>query len=456
MNNTLAADLNMLERAQFLQRIAAPGQSDGDALDRTYVFKHALTQEAAYHSLLHKTRREIHERVAKTYESLYPNRLDEYAALLARHYELAGDAQRAVEYLTRAGERARRVSAFAEADGAFERAYRLLPGGDKIRQARLLVRRAEVHLSWSNYSDAQRILQEALVLAKDSGDASTAAMSLCGLVRVAYQQGMHSDAQRLGEEALNWARLANDRAALALALRRVGIANNYQGRNALAAQYLQESLALYRELGDDEGIAGCLNSLGIITLEQNELLEARSYFEEALAISRAHNDRYAVSIRLLNLGVIADKLGKIDEAKSLQEQALSLAQQIGDREGAALVTLNLGSLALKKGDFATALIRFRTALAATMKLRSFALALYIIAALGEAQVALGHFEYGAQLLGLAFEHPASTADIRLDFAKTAEALRRVMPNAELEAALDRGKHLDLAVVADAILSNDNN
>src|SRR5439155_25684062 len=178
MYNRLAADLDLLERAQFLQRIAAPGQSDGDALDRTYVFKHALTQEAAYHSLLHKTRREIHERVAKTYESLYPNRLDEYAALLARHYELAGDAQRAVEYLTRAGERARRISAFAEADGAFERAYRLLPGGDKTRQARLLLRRAEVHLSWINYSDLHAILQVALGLAKASADANTAEISL--------------------------------------------------------------------------------------------------------------------------------------------------------------------------------------------------------------------------------------------------------------------------------------
>ena len=50
-------------------------------------------------------------------------------------------------------------------------------------------RQAEVQLAWSNYAESEMLLEEALTLAKESGDARLAAISLCGLVRAAYQQG---------------------------------------------------------------------------------------------------------------------------------------------------------------------------------------------------------------------------------------------------------------------------
>ncbi|NIQ11403.1 MAG: hypothetical protein GWO23_17850, partial [Gammaproteobacteria bacterium] len=52
----------------------------------TYIFKHALTQEVAYDSLLLKRRKEIHEKIGKVIEALYPDRLEEYYELLAYHY----------------------------------------------------------------------------------------------------------------------------------------------------------------------------------------------------------------------------------------------------------------------------------------------------------------------------------------------------------------------------------
>jgi len=95
----LRADLAVLEAAEFIYP-----SSDSEL---AYIFKHALTQEAAYQSLLQRTRREVHQRVAQTYEELYADRLDEFAALLAQHYEVAGNTEKAIYYLSRAGERAR-------------------------------------------------------------------------------------------------------------------------------------------------------------------------------------------------------------------------------------------------------------------------------------------------------------------------------------------------------------
>lgn len=87
-----------------------------------YSFRHALTQDAAYNTLLRKRRRELHRRVVETLEALYADRLDEHAAELSYHARAGEDWQRAFEYARRAGENAARVYARAEAVMQFQRA----------------------------------------------------------------------------------------------------------------------------------------------------------------------------------------------------------------------------------------------------------------------------------------------------------------------------------------------
>ena len=87
-----------------------------------YIFKHHLTQEAAYNGLLKAQRQVFHRRVAEALERLFPGRVEEQVGLLAYHWERAGDAEKAAEYLLRAGDRARLVYAHEEAVGYYRRA----------------------------------------------------------------------------------------------------------------------------------------------------------------------------------------------------------------------------------------------------------------------------------------------------------------------------------------------
>ena len=61
-----------------------------------YIFKHALTQEVAYESLLKQRRQQIHGRIARTIEELYASRLEPHYELLAHHYEKSGEAEKAI------------------------------------------------------------------------------------------------------------------------------------------------------------------------------------------------------------------------------------------------------------------------------------------------------------------------------------------------------------------------
>jgi predicted ATPase len=92
-------------------------------LEVDYFFKHALTQEVAYNSLLSGRRRLLHERAGTAMEALYADRLDDHLNELARHYERGGNAQKAVEYLQRAGQQSVSRGSHAEAITLFTSAH---------------------------------------------------------------------------------------------------------------------------------------------------------------------------------------------------------------------------------------------------------------------------------------------------------------------------------------------
>lgn len=89
---------------------------------REYLFKHALIQQAAYDSLLHEQRKEIHLKVAKAIEDVFSERLEHFYSTLAYHLSQAEDRVNAESYLLKAGERALTTSASHEALNFFKEA----------------------------------------------------------------------------------------------------------------------------------------------------------------------------------------------------------------------------------------------------------------------------------------------------------------------------------------------
>lgn len=90
-----------------------------------YLFKHALAQEVAYESILHKRRRELHLKVAHSIETTFHERIHEFYGMLAYHYSRAEDLDKAENYLIRAGEEALRSAASSEALNYYQQGLRL-------------------------------------------------------------------------------------------------------------------------------------------------------------------------------------------------------------------------------------------------------------------------------------------------------------------------------------------
>src|SRR5712692_812183 len=112
--------LSGLQTREFIYEQLAVG-------DVEYAFKHALTHDVAYNSLLTGHRKVLHERTAQAIEELFSERLEDHLTELAHHFDRGGNVPKAVEYLGRAGDRALQQMAHSEAVGYFTRALELLP-----------------------------------------------------------------------------------------------------------------------------------------------------------------------------------------------------------------------------------------------------------------------------------------------------------------------------------------
>jgi oligopeptide transport system substrate-binding protein len=130
-----------------------------------YVFKHELTREAAYNGLLKKERRVFHRHVAEALERLFPDRVEEQLGLLAYHWERADDAEKATEYLVRAGDQARLLYAHEEAIDYYERALTLLKEqGQHERAARVVMKLALTYHTAFDFRRSRQAYEEGFAL----------------------------------------------------------------------------------------------------------------------------------------------------------------------------------------------------------------------------------------------------------------------------------------------------
>ena len=333
--------------------------------DLEYTFKHALTHEVAYGSVLHDRRRSLHARIVEASEALYPERLTEHIERLAHHAFRGELWEKAVTYLRQAGAKAIERSAYRQAAARFEQALdalRHLPetperteqaidlhldaGGasgdltkstDHGRKAEALAeslrdeRRLGLALvllaapAWLN-GDLDRGLelsQRALAIAIGLNDVSlqTSASYLLGGIaqtRGSYRQSAEVLSQVA--EALQGGRrsewLGGSRARLAWSLAELG---EFAG----AIAHGEEAIRIARDVEDSSNLLVAYRSLGIIALRRGAVPEAIPPLERAVELCRLAQVRYLFDVTAAHLGYAYALSGRIPEGVALMEEALA-------------------------------------------------------------------------------------------------------------------------------------
>jgi class 3 adenylate cyclase/predicted ATPase len=217
-----------------------------------YVFKHALTHEVAYNSVLTERRRTLHERAARAIEELYRDRLDEHYGDLAHHYSRSRSIERAVEYLKLAGQQAAQRSADTDAVSHLTAALELLKSlpntPERVQQELVVQTTLGPALSNTKGPAAPEVLHayaRARELSQQVGETPQQFQVLRGLWYFYLHRVELQTARELGEQLLTLAQHVGDRALLLEAHYALGNTLNYLGEFASASAHFEQGIALY-------------------------------------------------------------------------------------------------------------------------------------------------------------------------------------------------------------------
>jgi tetratricopeptide (TPR) repeat protein len=220
--------------------------------DLEYTFKHALTHEVAYGSLLQDRRRALHAALVDAIEGLHADRLPEQVEVLAHHAVRGGLALTAVRYLRQAGAKAVARSANREAIGFFEQALALLGGLPDTAETlaetldtRIALGPALITLKGAGSPEVGALYLSARGLVDRLGDNSRLFPVLWGLWFVNYTRGQYSAAREMGEQLLEVAQKRDDTGQLLEAHHALWPTLSAMGRPAEAFVHAKRGFALY-------------------------------------------------------------------------------------------------------------------------------------------------------------------------------------------------------------------
>jgi class 3 adenylate cyclase/DNA-binding CsgD family transcriptional regulator len=306
----LTAYLAALANAELLYARGLPPQT-------TYLFKHALTQEVAYRSLLTARRRDLHYRVAVTLETLFTDRLEEYYGQLAHHYYEAAQKEeiaKAVEYAMRAAERHMALPAYAEAVRFHDMALQALERQEPVNAAQrctLLLALGEAQRKGGEHVRALETLQSAAEAARQVGSVTDLVHAALEYEHTVWIGGLPAEpAVHLLEEALKT--LGREASVLrARVLGSLARALLFTGVLEQAAACAQQGVEVARQAGDPGVLAFNLHVLLPFPWQPEETEERLAYASEMLQYAQqANNDEFVCNahawrmLLLLELGDI--------------------------------------------------------------------------------------------------------------------------------------------------------
>jgi DNA-binding SARP family transcriptional activator len=320
------------------------------AVTTRYTFKHILMQEAAYASLLKRTRQVYHRRVAEMLETRFVQIAETRPEILAQHYVGAGMPAKAVDYWLRAGEYAMAQGAIQEARIFFERALEKIESDDRERRWRALEGR-EKALDFLGEREAQGVdLNALLALAEVFEDDTRRAQVYLRQTVHAGMQGDYQATLPLAEAASSAARSVGN---LSLELRALA----YQAQTLTflkemdsAGRVVEKALEQVNNITDDSVRAQVFTVAAFYYLESGDFVQSVLLQRQGAEAARQAED-LALELKIsANLGLIYTLIGLYSLARSTLETVQDRVGMVGDRRLQASNLRHLGYAYWRCGD----------------------------------------------------------------------------------------------------------
>jgi class 3 adenylate cyclase/tetratricopeptide (TPR) repeat protein len=366
--NELTRGLARLQLGEFIYEQPAFPESE-------YTFKHALTQEVAYNSVLIERRRELHERTAAALEELFAGKLDEQVDALAHHYSRSGNAAKAVGFLRRAAEQARARSAYDDAIGYVNEALRLLAelpeSWERDRNEVALQGIRGLLLGATQGFAAPELaecLNRGLLLCQRIGEGPEMFAVMFGLWKFNLARNRLHDAMKLAEKILNLSRLMNTKLAEAGAHSAFGATCLWRGEFSAAHQHLEQANAIY-----DRDISRYLPMYQAMVVPSRAQAswalwmigypdQAHARAEEALAYAARLRSPFSTVFALMHAIALDHFRGDYSMIRTRAETMMQIAREQGFPYWSAVASVVIGRVLVGEGNHDAGIIQMRDAM----------------------------------------------------------------------------------------------
>jgi predicted ATPase/class 3 adenylate cyclase len=379
-----------------------------------YIFKHALTQEVAYNTVLQERRKALHEKTAQAVEALYSATLEDRYSELAHHYTRSGNTEKAVEYLHKAGQQAVQRSAYAEAISHLTTALELLktlPGTPERVQQELTLQivLGPVLMNTKSFAapEVERIYSRARELCLQVGETPQLFSVLVGLFVFHFGRAEHQTARELGEQLLSLAQRAQDPRLLLEAQHSLWSVLFYLGEFAPAQAHAQQGLPFYDPQhhrshaflysGHDPGVCGrnCV-ARALWCLGYPDQAMKETY--EGLALAQDLSHPFSLAFALLYAAYLHQFLREEQAAQERAEAAMTLSTEQGFPLWSALGLIMRGWALAEQGQGEEGIAQMRQGFTAYQTTGTELGRPYWLALLAEAYGKGGRAEEGLSML----------------------------------------------------------
>jgi predicted ATPase len=347
--------------------------------DLEYTFKHALTHEVAYKSLIRLNRQNYHERIARTLEQRFPDFIETQPQLLAHHYTEASLGAQAIPYWQRAGERANERAANAEAINYFSKGLELLkavPDTPECLQRKVslytLLGRTLKDVRGYGDPEVEEAYTRARELCRHIGEAPQLFSTLLGLSIYFVVRAELQTARELGQQLLDMAHRAQDSVLLVEAHYVLGVTCFWLGEFNPARKHFEQGIEQYdphrhhfhiRLFGQDEGVVClCRAAVGLWYLGYPD--QALTRGTEALTLAQQLSHPASLAYVLYWLAFLYHQRRELQKTQEWTDASIALSTEQGFGYWPPLGTILQGWMLSKDGQVAEGIHRMRYGLVA--------------------------------------------------------------------------------------------
>ena len=301
-----------------------------------YIFKHALTQEVAYHSLLLKRRKEIHERIGQTIEQLYSERLEEYYELLAYHYMRSDNKQKAVEYVDLANQKTAGVYALEDAKGYFDLAMNLLDNLEDTkenleRRVSLILNQALVYHMLFQLPEYYELLKRYEPVVNNLKNEKLEAFHCAALGDCEWSFGLFDKAVQSGKRGVDLSLAAGNLEIASMAY--VVLQQSYysKGDYEKALECKEQALRILDQCPNLAMHVAALSEASWAYTSLGRWEDAEREAKAALDLAEEHSDNSWISFAAMSLSLVYTFKGDLDKGIEYGELAVTKAPTPGNR-----------------------------------------------------------------------------------------------------------------------------